>query len=121
MIVIDLEVLLCYDNIPCRPLSNRPIFSDLELMAIEIHQNKRRWLFLGIYKPPPQSDNECKNKLTLVIYHYLPNYENLILTGDFNLSTENRQLDAVIQTYNLNNLIYKPTCFQFNNPTCIPN
>ena len=28
-------------------------------------------------------------------------------------------MDALIQTYNLNNLIYKPTCFQSNTPTCI--
>ena len=38
--------------------------------------------------------------------------------GDFNLSTENQHLDALIQAYNLNNLINKPTCFQSNKPTC---
>ena len=39
--------------------------------------------------------------------------------GDFNLSTENQHLDALIQAYNLNNLIKKPTCFQSNKPICI--
>ena len=91
----------------------------MELTAIEIHQNKRKWLFIGIYKPPSQSDNEFTNRLRLIIDYYLPKFENIILIGDFNLSTENQHLDAVIQAYNLNNLINKPTCFQSNKPTCI--
>ena len=77
----------------------------MELTAIEILQNKRRWLFIGIYKPPSQSDNEFTNRLSLIIDYYLPKYENLILIGDFNLSTENQHLDALIQAYNLNNLL----------------
>ena len=75
--------------------------------------------FIGIYKPPSQSDDEFTNRLSLIIDYYLPKYENLFLIGDFNLSTENQHLDALIQAYNLNNLINKPTCFQSNKPTCI--
>ena len=89
------------------------------LIAIEIHQNKSSWLFIGIYKPPSQSDKEFTNRLSSIIDYYSPKYENLILIGDFNLSIENQYLDALIQTYNLNNLINKPTCFQSNTPTCI--
>ena len=37
-------------NIPRRPLNDHPSFPNLELIAIEIHQNKRKWLFIGIYK-----------------------------------------------------------------------
>ena len=84
-------------------------FINLELIAIEIHQNKRRWPFIGIYKL----------RLSLIINYYLPKYEKLILIGDFNLSTENQHLDSLIQAYNLNNLFNKPTCFQSNKPTCI--
>ena len=51
--------------------------------------------------------------------YYSPKYENLILIGDFILFIENQHLDALIQVYNLNNLINKPTCFQSNTPTCI--
>ena len=32
------------------------MFSDIELMAFELHQSKRNWLFLGIYKPPSQNE-----------------------------------------------------------------
>ena len=90
-------------------------FCDLELMAIEIHQNKLRWLFLGVYIPPSQTDNEFTDKLSLAIDHYLPKYENLIVIGDFNHFFDNRHLDAVIQAHKLNNLINKPTCFHSSN------
>ena len=91
----------------------------MELIAIAIHQNKRRWLFIGIYKPTSQSDNEFTNRLSLIIDCYSPKHKNLILISDFNLSTENQHLDTLIQAYNLNNLINKPTYFQSNKPTCI--
>ena len=105
-------------NIPCRPLNDHPTFSNLELIAFEIHQNKCRRLFIGIYKPRSQSENEFTNRLGLIVDYYLPKYENLIFIKDFNLSTENQHLDALIQAYNFNNLINKPTCFQSNKPTC---
>ena len=42
-------ILYINENIPCRPLNDHPFFPNLELIAIEIHQNKRsRWLFVGI-------------------------------------------------------------------------
>ena len=34
------------------------MFFYLELMAFELYQSKRNWLFLGIYKPPSQNDTE---------------------------------------------------------------
>ena len=59
-------------------LNDHPTFPNLELIAIEIHQNKRRWLFIGIYKPPSQSDNEFTNRLSLIIDYYSPKHENLV-------------------------------------------
>lgn len=84
----------------------------------DLGQNKCRWPLLGICKPPFYSDNEFTNKLSLIIDHYLPKYENLILTEDFSLSNENRYIDAVVQAYTLNNLINNLTCFHSNIPTC---
>ena len=112
-------ILYISENNPCRPLNDRPNFPNLELIAIEIRQNKRRWLFIGIYKSPSQSGDEFTNRFSLIIDYYSPYYENLILIGDFNLSTENQHLDVLIQAYNLNNLINKPTCIQSNTPTRI--
>ena len=46
-----------------QPLNDHPIFPNLEL----IYQNKHRSLFIGIYKPPSQSENEFTNRISLII------------------------------------------------------
>ena len=46
-------------------------------MAIEINQTKRKYLFIGIYKPPSQSAKEFTNILSLTIDYHLPENENL--------------------------------------------
>ena len=51
-------ILYINENIPCKPISNHPMFFYLELMAFELYQSKRNWLFLGIYKPPSKNDTE---------------------------------------------------------------
>ena len=92
-------ILYINENIPCKPLSNHPMFSDLELMAFELHQSKRKWLFLGIYKPPSQNDIEFLRRISLILDYYLPTYENFVVIGDFNLPVENSHLEAIMQAY----------------------
>ena len=60
-------ILYFNENIPCKPLTDHPVFSDLEMMAFELHQSKRKWLVLGIYKPPSQNDIEFLNRISLII------------------------------------------------------
>ena len=43
-------ILYINENIPCKPLTDHPVFSDLELVVCELHQGKRKCLLLGIYK-----------------------------------------------------------------------
>ena len=90
-------ILYINENIPCKPLSNHPMFSDLELMAFELHQSKRKWLFLGIYKPLSQNDIEFLRRISLILDYYLPKYEKFVVIGDFNLSVE--------QSYQKTNLL----------------
>ena len=113
------RVLMLYinENIPCRHLNKHPKFPDLELIVFELHQSKRKWLFLGIYKPPYQNGIEFLNRINY--QSYLTTYENTILVGDFNLCVENTHLEATLEDYDLSNLINKPTYYQSNNPTCI--
>ena len=65
--------LMLYINeiIPCRPLNEHPTFPDLELIVFELHQSKRKWLFLGTYKPPRQNDIEFLNRIKSILVHYL--------------------------------------------------
>ena len=106
--------LILYNNknIPCKPQSNHPMFSDLELMAFELHQSKRKWLFLGVYMPLSQNDIEFLRRISLILeYFYLPVYENFVVIGDFNLPVENSNLEAIIQAYDSSSFIKKPTCY----------
>ena len=112
-------ILYINESIPCKPLSNHSMFSDLELMAFELHQSKRKWLFLGIYKSPSQNDIEFLRIISLILDYYLPTYENFVVIGDFNLPVENSHLEAIIQAYDLSSLIKKPTCYQSHTPSCI--
>ena len=50
--------LLLYvnDKIPSKFLDKHFISSNIELIAVEFHQNKRKWLSLYVYKPPNQND-----------------------------------------------------------------
>ena len=112
-------ILYINENIPCKPLSNHPMFSDLELMAFELHQSKRKWLFLGIYKPPSQNDIECLRRISLILDNYLPMYKNFVVIGDFNFPFENSHLEVFIQAHDLSSLIKKPTGYQSHTPSCI--
>ena len=47
-------ILYINENISCKTLSNHPMFSDLELMAFELHQSKRKLLFLGFTNHLPK-------------------------------------------------------------------
>ena len=46
-------------------------------------------------------------------------YENVMLIGDFNLTVENKKLEVFVNTFDLECLIKKHTCFQSTSPSCI--
>ena len=108
---------LIYINeyIPSKPLNNHPVFSNLELMAFEPHQRKRKWLPLGIYKLPSQNDIEFLNRVSSIRGCYLGIYENILAMVDFKLSFDKSHLEAFMQAYDF---IKKPTCYQSNTQSC---
>ena len=112
-------ILYINENIPCKPLTDHPVFSDLELMAFEPHQSKRKWLLLGIYKPYSQNDIDFLNRISSIIAYYLQTYENILAIVDFNLSFDDSHLEAFMQGYDLSSLIKNPTYFRSNTPNCI--
>ena len=42
-----------------------------------------------------------------------------MLIGDFNLTVDNKNLEFFMNTFDLEYLIKKPTCFQSAGPSCI--
>ena len=74
---------------------------------------------LGNYKPPSQNDLSFINELNLALNFFSPIYENFVLLGDFNMSTENPNLKNFMCSFDLESLIDSPTCYKSINPTCI--
>ena len=46
-------------------------------------------------------------------------YENILLIGDFNLTVKNKTLEVFMNTFVLEWLTKKPTCFQSTSPSCV--
>ena len=89
-------MLYLNEEIPRQFLNNHPIVPNAEIICIEFHQLKRKWLLLGCYKPPTQSDIEFIASITKVVDFYL---QKLFIIDDVNMTTENTHLNEVLQIY----------------------
>ena len=107
------------ENIPCKLINDQIIPSDIEMIMFEFLVKTRKWLCIGLYKSPSQNENYFLDILSKVLSKQTCQYENVILIGDFNLIVNNKNLGVFMNTFNLESLINKPTCFQSANPTCI--
>ena len=112
-------ILYLNEEIPCNLLNNHPILPNAEIICIEFHQLIRKWLLLGCYKPLIQSDLEFIASITKIVDSYLQKFENLFITGDLNMMTENTHLNGLLQIYGLTALMKEPTCYQSQNPSGI--
>ena len=60
------------------------------------------------------------DKLGLVLEHYIPKYDNLLLIGDFNSEIHETRMSEFCDVFDLRNLITEPTCFKTpENPSSI--
>ena len=90
------------------------IVKECKIVLIVFSIKTRKWLFIGLYKPPSQNNfhNNFLNNLSPVINRLTCQYENLILICDFNMTTENKNLKDFMNSFGLECLIKKPTRFQ---------
>ena len=79
----------------------------------------RKWLVIGIYKPPQSCGKMFIERLSNQLNDLHASYENILLLGDFNITPEDLKLRDFCDTHDLENLIKEPTCFKGKNPTCI--
>ena len=107
------------ENIPCKLVNDQIIPSDIEMIMFEFLVRTRKWLCIGLYKSPSQNENYFLDILSKVLSKQISQYENVMLIGDFNLTVNKKNLRVFMNTFNLDSLINKPTCFQSANPTCI--
>ena len=59
------------ENIPCRELTAEQIDSNFEIIFLEITLRTRKWLIIGLYKPPNQKEEYFLKNLGVVLNNYL--------------------------------------------------
>ena len=87
---------------------------DNEAIFLEINIRSRKWLIVGLYKPPIQNNSVFLERISKNISQYLDSYENITLLGDFSMTPEEKNLQNFTDTFSLDNLINEPTCFKGN-------
>ena len=97
------------------------ISSDIELIGVEFHQNKHKWLSICVYKSLKQNDSVFVEAISGTINEYSVQYEHIVIFADFNMSIGNSNLQNLMQACHLSPLIKEQTGFQFHNSTCIDN
>ena len=101
-------------------LKSYTIPNDIECLFVEINLYKKKWFIGGVYNPCKSTISRHLNVLCKCLDHYLPNYDNIVIMGDFNSETSDEFLHEFCEIYNFKNLIKEPTCFKNQeNPSCI--
>ena len=113
--------LLLYvnENLPGKIINSYQFKENSEIIVFEFSVSNKKWLLLGNYRPPSQNDLSFINELNLALNFFSPIYENFVLLGYFNLSTENPNLKNFMCSFDLESLINSPTCYKSTNPSCI--
>ena len=86
--------LLLYvnENLPAKIISSYKFKENSEIILFEFSVSNIKRLLLGNCKPPSQNDLLFINKLNLALNFFSPIYENFVLLGEFNMSTQNPNL-----------------------------
>ena len=114
--------LLLYirDDIPSRILNNFPVPNAVECFFVEINFYKIKWLICVNYNPNKSNISRHLETIGKGLDLYLPNYDNVLLFGDFNSEPSENDLLHFCELYNLKNIVKEPTCFKnYDNPSCI--
>ena len=105
-------IIYIRDDIPCTLLSAHPSTINLDGIFLEINLNKSKWLLFGSYNPKLENIVNFVKEMGHVLHFYMTKYDNFLLLGDFNSEMNETAMREFSDTYNLENLITKLTCFK---------
>ena len=105
------------ENVASKQL-NLHLDKETEVIYLEINIRLRKWLIVGLCKPPGQNNSLFLENMSKNLSRYLDSSENITLLGDFNLTPEDKNLQHFTYTFSLEHLINEPTCFK-GSPSCI--
>ena len=114
-------ILYVNEDIPGKLINSYKFKEVSEIIVFEFSISNKKWLLLGNYKPPSQNElTVFINEIKLSLNFFSSSYENFLLLGDFNLSTENPNFKNLLNSFDLKSLIKIPTCYKsLSSPTSI--
>ena len=89
-------ILFVKENIPCKVLNTFRFSEECEIISIDFSISNKKWLLLGICNPPLQNKALFVEQIKLAVTTYSTTYENFLLLGDFNMTTENSKLQWIL-------------------------
>ena len=108
-----------HDDLECKEISHK-LPKKTEGIFLKLTIRNTKWLIMGGYNPKKENIKNFLDHIGRELDRFLPNYENLLLLGDFNSEMCEEPMKEFCETYNLSNMITDPTCFKsMNNPSCI--
>ena len=107
------------EGVPAKLKTDFKLPSNIECGIIEINLSKKKWLLLGIYRPPAQQEEYFFNEIGKALDNYSTTNENFILVGDFNTEKNGQNIRNFLDAYGLNNLVKSPTCHKSDSSTSI--
>ncbi|CAG2243357.1 unnamed protein product [Mytilus edulis] len=88
----------------------------IENISHEVYINDRKWLIMGMYKPPSMTGNTFSESFSKNLDKITVKYDNYIVLGDLNfdmlISDKCQPLSDICDIFDLDQLVKEPTCFK---------
>ena len=97
-------ILYINEGIPGKLINLYDFKEGSEIIVFEFSISNKKWLLLGNYKPPSQNELSFINEIKLSLNFFSTSYENILLLGDFNVSTENPNFKILLNSFDLESL-----------------
>ena len=109
------------DNIPSNLVKLDQKFENFESFFIELELSKKnKWLLSYSYNPHKGNAKQHLSNISKGLDELNSKYDNILIIGDLNTEMSEPSLNEFCQTYNLESIVNKPTCFKNpKNPSCI--
>ena len=100
------------DDIPSKLLTKHVFPDNIKALFVELNFRKSRWLIMGAYHPPSQSDSYFFEHLDKALDVY-NNYEKVLLTGDFNSEITEHCMDSFLYQHAMTSLVKEKTFLKY--------
>ena len=109
------------DNIPSNLVKLFQKLENFEDFFIELELSKKnKWLLSYSYNPHKGNTKQHLSNISQGLDELNSKYDNTLIIGDLNTEMSEPSLNEFCQTYNLESIVDKPTCFKNpKNPSCI--